>query len=111
MNRQTLRHYLAQTDDQIDEATERLERHARLLEQLKLAHGDTRVAEELMARFEQALESARSDRRMILDLLDAAKNRHPRDELPNLQTDGTNIQMNHALFDVRECPDELPLAS
>ncbi|MBS0523326.1 MAG: hypothetical protein JSS04_06785 [Proteobacteria bacterium] len=106
MDRQTLRHYLAQTDDHIDQATERLERHSRLLEQLKRAGRDTRAAEELMARFEQALESTRSDRQVILNLLDAPKNRRPGNELPPPQTHGTNIQMSHATFDARERRDD-----
>jgi len=68
MDRQMLRHCLAQTDDQIGQAIERLEGHSRTIEQLKFAGQDTRAAEELMARFERAIEGLRS-RRTILELL------------------------------------------
>lgn len=68
MYRQMLRHCLAQTDDHINQAIERLEGHSRTIEQLKFAGHDTTAAEELMARFERAIEGLRS-RRTILDLL------------------------------------------
>jgi hypothetical protein len=110
MDRQTLHRYLAQTDDHIDQATERLERHSRILEQLKLAGRDTSAAEELMARFERALEGIRSDRRVILDLLEAIKGRRRREEAVGPQTHGTIVvQMNHTVYDVRERWDEMLL--
>jgi hypothetical protein len=68
MYRQMLRDCLAQTDDHIYQATERLECHSRTIEQLKLAGHDTAAAEDLMARFERAIEGLRS-RRAILALL------------------------------------------
>ncbi len=73
MDRRTLRHYLAQADDQIDHATERLERQARIIERLKSAGRDATGDEELMARFERTLEGIRSERRAIIDLLGALK--------------------------------------
>ena len=75
MDRQTLRHYLAQADDDIDQATERLERHSRMMEELSLSGRDISGARELMTLFERALEGIRSDRRVILDLLGASRDR------------------------------------
>ena len=79
MDRRTLRHYLAQADDQIDHATERLERQARIIERLKSAGRDATGDEELMARFERTLDGIRAERRTIIDLLEALKG-HPRRE-------------------------------
>jgi hypothetical protein len=80
MDRRTLRHYLAQADDQIDHATERLERQARIIEQLKSAGRDATGDEELMARFERTLEGIRAERRAIIDLLAALKGHGRREQ-------------------------------
>jgi hypothetical protein len=72
MYRQMLRHYLAQTDDHIGHAVERLERHSRELQQLKRAGHDMGAAEELMARFERAIEGLRF-RRAILAFLESGR--------------------------------------
>jgi hypothetical protein len=73
MDRRTLDHYLAQTDDQIDQATERLERQSRIIERLKSGGRDTTADELLLACFERTLESIRSERRSIIHLLNALK--------------------------------------
>jgi hypothetical protein len=70
MYQQMFRHWLAQTDAHIERAIERLEGHSRTIEQHKLAGHNTMAAEELMARFERAIEGLRS-RRTILNLLAA----------------------------------------
>jgi hypothetical protein len=82
MDRRTLRHYLAQADDQIDHATERLERQARIIEQLKSAGHDSTGAEELMAHFEWTFGGIRAERRAIIDLLHALKGHRRKGEKP-----------------------------
>ncbi len=82
-----LRHYLAQADDQIDHATERLERQARIIERLKTAGDDAIGAEGLMACFERTLTGIRAERRAIVDLLDALKGRPPKQQTPVLQAE------------------------
>jgi hypothetical protein len=79
MDRRTLHHYLAQTDDHIDQATERLERQSRTIERLKSAGRNTTADEILRACFERTLENMRSERRSIIDLLSALKG-HPQKE-------------------------------
>ena len=73
MDRRTLHHYLAQTDDHIDQVTERLERQSRIIEQLKRTGRATAAAEELTSLFEQTLEGIRAERQRILDLLGALR--------------------------------------
>jgi hypothetical protein len=75
MDRRTLYHYLAQTDDHIDQATERLERQSRIIERLKSAGCDTTADEVLLACFERTLEAIRSEHRSIAGLLNALKGR------------------------------------
>jgi hypothetical protein len=87
MDRQTLRHYLAQADDDIDQATERLERHSRMMEELRLSGRDMSAANELMGRFERALESIRSDRQVILDLLGRPRGRRRGEASPRQQAE------------------------
>jgi len=82
MDRQTLHRYLAQADDHIDEATERLERQSRMIERLKHAGRDPSAAEELGACFERTLESVRSERRTIIDLLGTLKGRSQKEKAP-----------------------------
>jgi hypothetical protein len=98
-----LRHYLAQTDDHIDQATERLERHSRALQQLQLTGRDTRAAEELLARFGRAIEGLRSDRRAIFDLLEAPRVRRRREEAREPPTgDTTVVRVSDGMFDTFE---------
>ena len=70
MKRKVLRLYLGQTDDDIDRATERLERQSRIVAYLTGSGRDTRVAEELVAQFERSLQNLRADREMIRRALD-----------------------------------------
>jgi hypothetical protein len=71
MDRQTLLRYLAQTDDHIDQAIERLERQSATIERLRRAGRDTRAAEDLLSQFECTLRGARAERRTITGLLEA----------------------------------------
>jgi hypothetical protein len=50
--------YLAQTDDHIDQAIERLERQSATIETLRRAGRDTRAAEDLLSQFECTLKGA-----------------------------------------------------
>jgi hypothetical protein len=69
MKRSSLEQYLAQTDDHIDRATERLERLSRTAIQLKEAGRDTQMADELLTQFERSLQVLRTDRDLILRAL------------------------------------------
>jgi len=70
MKRRILRQYLGQTDDDIDRATERLERQARIATQLREAGRDTGIADELLSHFERSLRTLRDDRALILHALE-----------------------------------------
>jgi len=69
MKRSLLEQYLAQTDDHIDRATERLERLSRTAIQLKEAGRDAQIADELLTQFERSLQILRTDRDLILRAL------------------------------------------
>ena len=70
MERRILQQYLGQSDDLIDEATERLERQRRIVVQLREGGEDTQPAEELLAQFERSFQMLRADRELILRLLE-----------------------------------------
>jgi len=73
----TLRYFLDQTDDYIDQATQRRERQSRIIAQMKEAGQDSAQAEELLAQFEMTLASLRAERQMIQHLLDSLKSQGP----------------------------------
>ena len=70
MKRRTLRLYLGQTDDDIDRATDRLERQSRIAIRMKESGRDVRVAEELLTLFERSPQNLRTERELILRVLD-----------------------------------------
>jgi len=65
MDRATLEQFLAQAEDHLDAATRRLERQARLVAQLREGGHNTRLAEALLAQFEQSYRTFLSERDLI----------------------------------------------
>lgn len=69
MDKKTLRQYLSQAEDHIDDARRRIERQTQLASQLK-AHGhDTVMAEQLLKQFKDTLQTLQADRDLIEDML------------------------------------------
>jgi septal ring factor EnvC (AmiA/AmiB activator) len=77
LDKATLEEYLAQAEDQIDDARRRIERQRTVLAQVNDA--DREQAQELLERFEWAFQTALADRELILKMLASLGHRR----LPN----------------------------
>jgi hypothetical protein len=77
MDGRTLRHFLDQTDDDIDRATQRKERQSRIIAQINEAGQDSAEASQLLAQFEMTLGSLRAERQMLRHLIKSLKNSGP----------------------------------